>query len=52
MKIISCDEAIAEIAEVLAEYSGEGIAELYTQVCNGKATYTSDSMIEVNEEGE
>ncbi len=49
MRTIDCDEAIQEIAGLLAEAEGEFIAEIYSQVSSRDATYTEDSIIEVEE---
>jgi len=50
MRTISCDEAIAEIAECLADCKDGGwIAEVYTHVTAHPAEYIEDSLIEVDD---
>jgi len=41
-KIMTCDEAINDITEILVGASGEWIAEIYTKVSGKKATYEKD----------
>ena len=48
-RVISCDEAINEIADCLAEADGEMIASVYNHVMASKATYLEDSLIEVDD---
>lgn len=43
--VISCDEAINEIAEILAEADGEWIAEIYEKISSKPARYDGDSLI-------
>jgi hypothetical protein len=48
-KAIDCDQAIAEIVEVLGETSGEFIAKVYSQVVVADATYNGDAdLIEIS----
>jgi hypothetical protein len=39
VRVMTCDEAINDIAEILIGASGEWIAEIYTKVSGRKATY-------------
>ena len=51
MRLISCDDAISEIAEVLASSaSGEWIAEIYTHVVAHPADYIGDRLMEVDDD--
>lgn len=46
--VISCDEAINEIAELLREADGAYVAKIYTDLSgNKKARYVGDSLISV-----
>lgn len=49
-RVISCDEAIIEISELLIQSSAEWITEIYNRVANGKAHYEGDNLITVIEE--
>jgi hypothetical protein len=42
--LISCDEAINEIAEVLCGMSGESINEIYTKIVK-RSKYLGDNLI-------
>ena len=48
-RIIGCDDAINEIAEILTQASGEWITEIYNQVSGKKATYDGDNLITVED---
>ena len=48
-RLVSCDEAINEIADCLAEADGEMIASIYNHVMASKAIYLEDSLMEIDD---
>jgi len=48
-RIIGCDDAINEIAELLIEASGEWITEIYNKVSGKNAVYKGDNLIKITE---
>jgi len=46
--LISCDEAVEEIRQMLLESDADTILQVYNDVMFHKAKYVEDSMIEVD----
>ena len=49
LRIITLDEAIKEISEVLAQTDGDFIIRIYNEVTGKDCEYKGDSLVEVDD---